>query len=268
MSDDSGARLRQLYESQGGVGAVFSTKVAHYLASRPNYPAALFDRLSALGVLPPNAAVADIGAGTGLLTRDLLARGHSVVAVEPSDEMRAAADCLIGAHPRYLSVAGTAEVSTLAPQSVDLITAAQAFHWFDIEPAQRECLRILRPHGQVALIWNDRVLADPLQVSLDAVFAEFGGARRGAMRAHEERTPVPHFFGGPPAQSIDLPHEHRLSCDGLVSLAFSRSYMPALNGDAGQSARRRVEAVFAEHAEGDSVVVRYRCVAFMFQPLG
>ena len=75
--------------------------------------------------------------------------------------------------------------------------------------------------------------------------------------------------GARPAIAVDrLPHEHRLSCDGLVSLAFSRSYMPALNGDAGQLARRRVEAVFAEYAHRGCVVVRYRCVAFMFQPLG
>jgi SAM-dependent methyltransferase len=267
-NDDTGARLRSLYTPEGGVGAVFSGKVAHYVASRPAYPDALFDRLAQLGVLPPNAAVADIGAGTGLLTRSLLERGHTVVAVEPNDPMRAAADAVLASsQPRYRSVAGTAEATTLAPDSVDLVTAAQAFHWFDIEPARREMLRILRAHGQVALIWNDRVPDDPLHVALDGLFAEFGGEKRGALVAHEDRSQVPVFFGAAPAHRLDLPNEQGLSRDGLASLVFSRSYMPAADSTAGQAVHRRVDEIFTRHAgEGDRVVVRYRCIAHVGRP--
>jgi SAM-dependent methyltransferase len=260
---DSGARLRALYAAEGGVISVFSDKVAHYVASRPGYPDALFERLSALGVPPAGADVADIGAGTGLLARSLLARGHRVVAVEPSGEMRAAADMLLGGLPDYRSVAGRAEATTLDAQSVDLVTAAQAFHWFDILDARREFQRILRPAGQVALIWNDRLLTDPLHVALDEVFAEFGGAKRGALLAHEDRSQVPLFFGEPPAHRLMLPNEHRIGRDALVSLVFSRSYMPATDSAAGQAARQRVEALFAAHADGGEVVVRYRTVAIV-----
>lgn len=261
FSTDTGARLRDLYAPDGGAGSVFSAKVAHYLASRPAYPDALFERLSALGVLPPEARVADIGAGTGLLTRGLLERGHRVVAVEPSDEMRAAADARLAAWGGYRSVAGTAEASTLAPQSVDLITAAQAFHWFDIPLARREFQRILRPGGQVALIWNDRLHDDPLHAALDDVFAEFGGAKRGALLAHEDLSKVPLFFGDAATHTIELPNEHRLDGAGLASLVFSRSYMPAPDSAAGAAARQRVDALFARHAQAGEVAVRYRTVA-------
>jgi len=268
MNEDTGARLREAFRPDGGVSSVFSTKVAHYVASRPGYPAALFDAMAHLGVLPPASEVADIGAGTGLLTRSLLERGHRVVAVEPSDEMRAEADALLGSHPGYRSLAGTAEATTLAPQSVDLITAAQAFHWFDIPQARQEFLRILRPAGQVALVWNDRVHGDPLHEALEDVFAEFGGVKRGALLAHEDFSKVPQFFGGEAAHTLELPNAHRLDLDGLASLVFSRSYMPAADSAEGAAVRRRVEAVFAPHAEGDAVVVRYRCIAMIGRPAG
>lgn len=261
MTEASAARLREQYAADGGASAVFSAKVAQYLASRPAYPATLFERLTALGALPPNAEVADIGAGTGLLTRGLLERGHRVVAVEPSDEMRAAADALLGAFAGYRSLAGTAEATTLAPQSVDLVTAAQAFHWFDIPLARREFARILRPAGQVALVWNDRLRDDPLHAALEPVFDEFGGAKRGALLAHEDLSRVPAFFGSAATHTIELPNEHRLDAPGLVSLVLSRSYMPERGSPAGEAVRRRVEAVFARHARAGEVLVRYRTLA-------
>jgi ubiquinone/menaquinone biosynthesis C-methylase UbiE len=102
--------------------------------------------------LSAGAAIADVGAGTGLLTRGFLARGYNVVAVEPNPAMREACDRYCGAFERYRSVEGTAESMPLAAGSVDLVTAAQAFHWFDIERARAECLRVLEPDGRVALV--------------------------------------------------------------------------------------------------------------------
>jgi SAM-dependent methyltransferase len=264
-SPDTGAALRAEYAASGGTPGIFSGKVADYVASRPGYPAALFDALAQCGALPAHAEVADIGAGTGLLTLPLLQRGHRVTAVEPNDEMRLACDHWLGARPGYRSLGGRAEATGLPDTSVDLITAAQAFHWFDIEPARREALRILRPAGQVALIWNDRVGSDPLQVALDAVFAEFGGTRRSAMLAHEDRSQVPLFFGGTP-QEVHFDHEHRLDAAGLLSLVFSRSYMPPRDSDAGQRAVQAVHAVFEHFANAGHVAMRYRTVLMLGRP--
>ena len=268
MTDsDTGARLRAQYTNDGGSAAVFSQKVAAYVASRPDYPAALFDALQGLGVLSPDKTVADIGAGTGLLTRALLPRARHVTAIEPSDEMRAACDAQLAGHDNYRSLCGTAEHSALDDASVDLVTAAQAFHWFDIDAARQEFLRVLHPAGQVALVWNDRVRTDPLHIAMDEVFATHGGARRGAMLAHENRSDVPRFFGGGPVHEIDLPHEHRLDREGLRALAFSRSYMPGPETEAGRAAAREIEAIFERFARDGSVAVRYRCVAFVGRPV-
>ncbi len=223
-------------------------------------------RWPAAGALAPASRVADVGAGTGLLTAQLLERGHAVTAVEPSADMRAACDARLHDRPGYRSVAGTAEATTLDDACVDLVTAAQAFHWFDIEPARRELLRILRPGGQVALIWNDRQPGDPLHAALDEVFARFGGSRRDALVAHEDRTDVPRFFGAGRSREFTLAHEHRLSLAGLQALVFSRSYMPARGSDAGRAAVQAVDEVYARWSDDTGVVVRYRTLAIVGRP--
>ena len=263
---DTGAALRSLYAPEGGVRSVFSRKVADYLASRPDYPDALFDALASRCALREGATIADLGAGTGLLTQGLLARGHRVVAVEPNPAMREACDRVCGAFAGYRSVEGSAESMPLPPSSVDLVTAAQAFHWFDVEAARGECLRVLAPNAKVALIWNDRVSADPLHVALDEVFAEFGGEKRDALLAHENRSDVPRFFGATRAEEHSWPHAHSLDAEGLLCLAFSRSYMPERATPAGHDVLRRVREIHDRLRENARVIVRYRTVAMLGRP--
>ena len=216
--------------------------------------------------LDPGALVAGVGAGTGLLTRGLLARGYTVTAIEPSDAVRSAADHALEHVPAYSSASGTAEQMPLPPQSVDLITAAQAFHWFDIKAARAECLRVLKPQGHVALIWNDRVLTYPLHIALDPIFAQYGGDKRGAMLALEERSQVPTFFGTTTPLELIWPHEHQLGEEGLLSLVFSRSYMPARDAAAGQRASEQVREVFISSAMDSRLTVRYNTVAVIGRP--
>lgn len=267
MTPDTGKQLRNLYQAQGGVGEIFGAKVIDYNASRPDYPAPLFEALRTHGRLAPSATVVDLGAGTGLLTRGLLQSGATVVAVEPNAPMRRACDHLLASQANYRSVDGSAESIPVATASADLITAAQAFHWFEIERARAECLRVLRPAGQVALIWNDRLLGDPLHVALDEVFAEYGGAKRSALLAHEDRSDVPKFFGAAVVREFAWPHAHNLSEAGLLSLVFSRSYMPERNTEAGQRAAARVCDIFRTAAVDNEVAVRYTTVAVIGRPV-
>jgi SAM-dependent methyltransferase len=266
MSQDTWSQLRSLYEPQGGVRAIFSAKVADYCASRPDYPVQLLDTLASTCDLRAGSTVADVGAGTGLLTRDLLARGYRVVAVEPNPQMRSACDHFLGEQAGYRSVEGSAEAMPLEAGSIDLITAAQAFHWFEIEQARTECLRVLRERGLVALIWNDRLGGDPLHVALDDVFAEFGGEKRAALLAHEDRSNVPRFFRDGRFVEFAWPHEHFLEIEGLLSLVFSRSYMPDRASAAGKEACARVSAISEKFASNGRVCVRYTTVALIGRP--
>jgi SAM-dependent methyltransferase len=260
-SNDTGTHLRSVHAHGGGVREIFTTKVEDYVASRPEYPGALFDGLVAAGALPAEpAVVADIGSGTGLLTRGLLVRGHRVFAVEPNAAMRAVADAALADYAGYGSVDGAAEATGLEDGSVDLVTAAQALHWFELDGARREFRRILKPHGQVALIWNDRQLADPLNVALDELFEQFGGARRCALVEHENHSRVWPFFGGKPEHQMEIPHEHRLDRATLLSLVFSRSYIPPRESEVAAEVVRQVDAIFDAHAAGGVVTMRYHAV--------
>ena len=263
---DPGAALRSLYAPEGGVRAIFSGKVADYMASRPDYPQALLDALVLRCPPVGGTTAADVGAGTGLLTRALLARGYRVSAIEPNPAMREACDVVCGAFAGYRSVEGTAESMPLAPGSIDLVTAAQAFHWFDVEAARAECLRVLTPRGIVALVWNDRVGRDPLHVALDDVFAEFGGAKRGALLAHEDRSDVPRFFGAACREELAWPHAHRLDGDALLCLALSRSYMPDRSSAAGREVASRIREIYERFQQDGRVTVRYETVAVMGRP--
>src|SRR5262249_25032267 len=135
----------------------FSDRVEDYVRYRPDYPRALVEWLHGLGV-HPDWTVADIGAGTGISSKLFLDAGHRVTAVEPNDAMRAAAGRWLADEDRYHAVNGTAEATGLADGSVDLVIAAQAFHWFDKEKVRTEFARILSPHGLVAVFWNSRRL--------------------------------------------------------------------------------------------------------------
>src|SRR5579883_857084 len=109
----------------------FSNRVDNYIAYRPSYPPAVLDLLNQECGLTPAWIVADVGSGPGNLTRLFLDNGNPVFGVEPNREMREAGERLLHSYPRFVSVAGTAEVTTLADASVDLVVAGQAFHWFD-----------------------------------------------------------------------------------------------------------------------------------------
>lgn len=274
--------LQESFGSQaGGVAAVFSSKAGDYLAARPNYPAELLlhlrDRLppASAGLGPQQAHVVDLGAGSGQLTAGLLQQGLRVTAVEPSADMRALAVQRLGQQAGFAASAGTAEATSLPSGCADLITAAQAFHWFEIGAARRECLRLLKPKAEVALIWNDRRSEDPMQEALDALFDEFGGARRQAQKQHmnrqgdlHERAGLAAFFAGPVPASRHWDHEHQLDSAGLLSLAFSRSYIPARDSAEGQVLTQRLGELFARFAQQGRLTMSYRCLAVIGRPHG
>lgn len=259
MDSRAGEKLRALFSPAGGVHSIFGPKVADYVASRPDYPAALLAELQRR--CPTPGRVVDVGAGTGLLTQGLLRVGYDVVAVEPNADMRRACDHLLGGLPTYRSFAGSAESIPLPDHSVQLVTAAQAFHWFDLERSRRECRRVLTADGLVALIWNERLATDPLQRALDAVLGRFGGEKWQLLGIQEQRAGVEQFFGAHP-ESLTWPHAHALDREGLRALVFSRSYIPARDTPAGADVTAAVDEVFDRFCDAgqNSVQVRYETI--------
>ncbi len=237
--------------------ARFSGRVESYVRYRPGYPDGVLPILRAEAGLQPDLIVADVGSGTGISAEIFLRAGHTVYGVEPNDEMRAAAEKLLRDHPRFHSVAGSAEATTLARGSVDLVVAGQAFHWFDADRARAEFARILRPGGRVVLLWNTRhVDTTPFPRAFEALLQEFG-TDYGEVRHDAVGADVlARFFAGK-YERRTLPNEQRFGLEGLRGRLLSMSYVPAQGDPRHLPMLRELERIFAGHARGGEVRMEY-----------
>src|SRR5688500_16346348 len=130
----------------------FSSRVDAYVAARPTYPPQVIEHLRAAIGLDPTWTTADLGSGTGISSKLFLENGNPVFAIEPNAPMRDAAEKSLRAFANFQSINASAEATTLPAASIDLVVAAQAFHWFDVGAVRLECLRILRPAGHALLM--------------------------------------------------------------------------------------------------------------------
>jgi ubiquinone/menaquinone biosynthesis C-methylase UbiE len=137
-----------------------------YERGRPSYPAEAVAQLVEALRIGPGRTVLDLAAGTGKLTRLLAGTGARIVAVEPAAGMRRRLEDDL---PTVVALAGTAEAIPLGNGTVDAVTVAQAFHWFDGEAAIAEIHRVLVPGGRLGLVWNGRDLRDPFQTRLSEI---------------------------------------------------------------------------------------------------
>jgi SAM-dependent methyltransferase len=241
----------------------FTNRVADYLRSRPGYPEELFDALKSHARLSGRSAVADIGSGTGLSTEPLLARSGLVYAVEPNEAMRAAAEARLSRFSGFRSVAGTAEATTLPDASVDLVTAGQAFHWFDPAAARAELHRILRRRGWVALFWNTRrAQGNPFMAAYGALLETYGTDYRRVTHEHLSPEALESFFGGP-YEAMVFDHAQQFDFEGLRGRLVSSSYVPAA-GEAGHEAMlARLREIFDTHQQEGQVQFPYDTELFI-----
>jgi SAM-dependent methyltransferase len=230
----------------------FSNRVDDYVKYRPGYPDQLIPFLTDELGLHESDVVADIGSGTGLLTRLLLDIGNRVFGVEPNEEMRRAAESLLRARGRFVSVDGSAEATTLADDSVDVVVAAQAFHWFDRNAARHEFERILRPGGWVAVLWNSRrVDSNPFMREYERLLVERGVDYDRVDFRHIDASELERFFGEVKERS--LPFEESLDFDTSLGRMLSASYVAAPGQEGHDEIVQGLREAFDRHQEGGRV---------------
>jgi SAM-dependent methyltransferase len=225
---------------------------------RPSYRAEIVSWLVDRLRLGPAKTVVDVGAGTGKLTRQLVASGARIVAVEPLVEMRAQFALVL---PNVEIVDGTAEALPLDDTSADAVTAAAAFHWFDLDRALPEFHRVLRPGGALAVVRNYRDLRDPVQASVQEII----GAYVPDERAFEAWKPIMEatlYFDGP--EIFETTHEQLVDADGLAERVGTTSYVARLPDEERADVLDRVRAVGAEQPE-EVFAFRYRSDAYVFR---
>lgn len=240
----------------------FTTRVDNYARYRPGYPSAAIDLLEARCGLCPDAVVADLGSGTGILTELLLERGARVLAVEPNEGMRRAAEARLAGEARFRSVNGTAEATTLAAVSVDLLVAGQAFHWFDGDRARREALRVLKAGKFAALLWNERpVELTPFLADYEALLRRHAPEYVEIVARRAEVPSMRRFFGG--AMELEtFPNQQTFDFEGLKGRLLSTSYAPEPGDTQYEPMIAGLHEVFERHERAGRVVFPYRTLVY------
>jgi ubiquinone/menaquinone biosynthesis C-methylase UbiE len=235
----------------------FSTRVENYIRYRPSYPPQVLDTLKNDCGLKPSSVVADIACGTGIFTRMLLDHGNRVIGVEPNREMREAAERLLAAYPRFTSIAGSAEDTSLPASYVDIATAAQAAHWFDLPRARREFARILKPGGWAVLVWNERNTdTTPFLRAYERLLMTYGTDYQQVR--HENTTDnIASFFAPSPYKERVFDMQQHFDYTELQGRLLSSSYAPLEDHANYAPVLKELRAIFDAHQLNGRISMDY-----------
>jgi SAM-dependent methyltransferase len=234
----------------------FGDRAENYAKYRPGYPDAMLRFLR--DVVSPPAVVADIGSGTGILTRQLLENGYELYAVEPNDPMRSEAESALSGCPRFRSVRGTAEATTLPDAAVDLITCAQAFHWFDRVKAKLEFCRILKGAGSVAIVWNERPKnASEVNRKYDDILRRLAPDYSNVSHRKVSVEDIGAFFVPGEVQVCTFPNEQVLDRCGFLGRLLSSSFVPNVGQPGHHEIVDAANDIFDEHEVDGTVTFIY-----------
>lgn len=239
----------------------FTNRVDDYIRYRPGYPRELLTWLRETIGLSPSWSVADIGSGTGLLSIQFLEAGCMVYGVEPNAAMRAAAERMFAGHPRFVSVEGSSEATTLPDGSVELVSAGQAFHWFEPTATRREWHRILKPEGFAVVVFNSRLIqASPFMRAYDQYLIDHAidYARVDHRRGLAEKLRA--VLGEVREHRFPFTLRHRY--DDVRGLSMSSSYVPAPGHPQHDAFFAGLRALFDAHAVDGAVEFAYETEAY------
>lgn len=240
----------------------FSDRVENYVKYRPSYPAGMFGVFAEAMNWTPDSSVADIGSGTGISARPFLERGNTVFGIEPNAEMRRAAERCLSEFPKFASIDGTAEATKLPDRSVDLVVAAQAYHWFDARLTRNEFARILKPGGHVALIWNERLLDENrFLIEYEALLKEFANDYDQVRHDLIDVARLEREFSADFAHAA-FPNAQILDFQGLRGRMHSSSYMPPESDPRAPELSAKLESLFDKYSENGRIKLLYQTNVF------
>jgi ubiquinone/menaquinone biosynthesis C-methylase UbiE len=241
----------------------FSDRVSNYIKYRPSYPSELIDTLTSECHLSSRSIIADIGSGTGKFSKLLLDRNYRVNSVEPNKEMREAAEYQFSKLSNFVSVEGESEKTNLENSSVDLITAAQAFHWFKREEARKEFERILKATGYVALIWNQRKLDLPFQKEYEQMLREFATDYKAVNHMNLTIDDFADFYYPNEVSTYKFANTQHLDLVGFLGRMQSSSYTPKADTKEYDILIKVAENLFSKFENEGSISFDYEAFLYL-----
>jgi len=244
----------------------FSNRVENYVRYRPDYPREIVSFLASAIGLTRSDLIADIGSGTGISSKLFLENGNLVFGIEPNAAMRNAAENFLRDFPNFISIDGTAESTNLQEHSVDVVIAAQAFHWFDLEKTPKELRRILKPNGNLVLIWNERRLdsTDFLR-KYEELICRFANDYEIVRHDRTDIQSLEAMFKKKLLQKT-FENYQLLDFQGLKGRMLSASYMPDENSPRFDEMISDLEVLFAKHQENGRIRILYDTNVFYAEP--
>lgn len=233
----------------------FSSRVENYQRFRPSYPLNVIDLLIAKCDINANSVIVDVGAGTGIFTKLLLKTPAKVIAVEPNNEMRAA----INPSSRLEVLGTTAENTGLAESSVDLLCAAQAFHWFNPELTRKEFSRILKKGGWISLLWNTRKISDGFMKDYDKFLDLHNSDYREVVHTNPARKEVLSNFAD--WEKYEFRNVQTFDLEGLIGRYLSSSY--AIPRDDAEFPRDALKELFERWEKNRKINFEYTTEVFL-----
>ena len=235
----------------------FSSRAEAYAKYRPGYPSGVVETLKSACGLTSDSVVADVGSGTGILTELLLKNGNRVIGIEPNEAMRMVAEEKLKDYQQFESVDGSAEATNLPDDSVDIIVAAQAFHWFDRDKTKSEFRRILKPNGWVALIWNERRLdSTPFLRAYEDLLLQYGTDYH-EVRHENVAGKIAEFFAPGEFKMVNLDNFQYFDLAAFQGRVASASYTPEPGHPNFVTMAAGLERIFNQHNQDGTVTFEY-----------
>lgn len=242
---------------------LFSNKAKWYQKSRPDYAREWIEDLRAKWKVNSDTIIADIGSGTGILSKQLLELGCTVYAVEPNDAMRLCAEQTLGSISQFVSINATAENTTLLEHSVDIVVAAQSFHWFSMDAFRAECQRVLHQDGLVMLVWNMRVQNNEIVKKNKEICQKYCPLFRGFSGNIQEQSEKIHRFFKGSYEKKSYPNSLHYTKEQFIERNLSSSYSLAEKDTHYQAYNRALAALFNQYAKNDTICMPYETVCYV-----
>ncbi len=237
----------------------FSERVENYVKFRPSYPKEILNFLHESIGFMQESVIADIGSGTGISTKLFLDNGNIVYGVEPNREMRQAAEEILADYTRFYSMDASSENTKLKSESIDIIVAAQAFHWFDPKPTKEEFLRILKPKGTVILLANMRKKSDNKFMNGYMDIIEKYGQD---LNLKTDNQTIPKFFYPNVVYKEVFDNPHIFTLDRLKGELISYSYMPNQQDSRFKPMMIELENLFEKYNDNGTVIFEYETIVY------
>ena len=239
----------------------FDGKSEIYAKARPKYANDFFEYLTQTLHIPVGSVFADIGSGTGIFTEQLLHCGYRVYAVEPNSDMRKKAEETLSQNKNFISVNGNDHNMNLPDQSIDFLTAAQAFHWFDPEPFRKKCKRVLKPGGKIFILYNSRDEAADSVKALSQLRYRYSPDFHGFSNGISDEACIA-FFGGK-CERYQAKNDQTYDRQTYLNRVLSSSYSLTEDDKRYPEYRKEIHNIFDTFSVGGLITEPVNTVAYI-----